>query len=142
MRKRALDLLARREHAVAELTRKLIEKGFDEIFVDEALSVLVDDGLLSDARYAESYVRSRMNKGFGPVRIREELRQRGVASVLVSDCVDFQDRCWIETARAAWQKRFGGKIPEDIKARAKQLQFLQYRGFTTEQTKHIFKDLD
>ncbi len=142
MRKRALDLLARREHAVAELTRKLIEKGFDEIFVHEALSALVDDGLLSDARYAESYVRSRMGKGFGPVRIREELRQRGVASVLVSDYVDFQDRCWIESARAAWQKRFGGKFPEDIKARAKQLQFLQYRGFTTEQTKHIFKDLD
>ncbi len=82
MRKRALDLLARREHAVAELTRKLIEKGFDEIFVHEALSALVDDGLLSDARYAESYVRSRMGKGFGPVRIREELRQRGVASAV------------------------------------------------------------
>jgi regulatory protein len=137
-----MDLLSRREHAVAELNRKLIDKGFDAVFVAEALAQLVKDGLLSDARYAESYVRFRMNKGFGPVRIREELRQRGVASELVSEYVDFQDRCWIDTARHAWQKRFGGEFPEDMKARAKQLQFLQYRGFTSQQTKHIFKDLD
>jgi len=137
-----MDLLSRREHAVAELTRKLIDKGFDELFVAAALAQLVEDGLLSDARYTESYVRFRMNKGFGPVRIREELRQRGVASELVGEHVDFQDRCWIEVARGAWRKRFGGEFPEDMKARAKQLQFLQYRGFTSDQTKHIFKDLD
>ncbi|VAW88325.1 Regulatory protein RecX [hydrothermal vent metagenome] len=137
-----MDLLSRREHAVAELHRKLVNKGFDEGFVDEALAKLVDDGLLSDARYAESYVRFRMNKGFGPVRIREELRLRGVASELVGEYVNFQDRCWSETARNAWQKRFGGEFPEDMKARAKQLQFLQYRGFTSDQTKHIFKDFN
>jgi len=137
-----MDLLSRREHAVAELRRKLIDKGFDEIFVVEALVQLVEDGLLSDARYAESYVRFRMNKGFGPVRIREELRQRGVANELVNECVDFQDRCWIENAKDAWRKRFGGEFPGDMKARAKQLQFLQYRGFTSDQTKHIFKYLD
>ncbi len=112
------------------------------MFVHEALAVLVEDGLLSDARYAESYVRFRMNKGFGPVRIREELRQRGVASALIGDYVDFQDLCWIEMARAAWHKRFGGKLPRDMNARAKQMQFLQYRGFTVDHTKDIFKDLD
>jgi len=142
VRKRALDLLARREHSVVELTRKLIDKGFDEVFVHEALTILVSDGLLSDARYAESYVRFRMSKGFGPVRIREELRQRGVDAVLIASYVDFQAPCWIEIARKAWQKRFGGQFPEEMKARAKQLQFLNYRGFTTEQTKGIFKDID
>ncbi|MCF6324203.1 MAG: recombination regulator RecX [Gammaproteobacteria bacterium] len=142
MRKRAMDLLSRREHAVMELRCKLVNKGFEEVFVDEALAQLVNDGLLSDARYAESYVRFRMNKGFGPVRIREELRQRGVTSEIVNEYVDFQDRCWSETARNAWQKRFGGKFPEDMKARAKQLQFLQYRGFTSDQTKHILKNFN
>ena len=137
-----MDLLSRREHAVAELSRKLIEKGFDEIFVIEALAVLVKDGLLSDARYAESYVRFRMNRGFGPVRIRDELRQRGVSSELVSEYVDFRDQCWRGAAKSAWQKRFDGEFPEDMKARAKQLQFLQYRGFTSDHTKHIFKDVD
>lgn len=137
-----MDLLSRREHAVAELSCKLINKGFDECFVDEALAKLVDDGLLSDARYTESYVRFRMNKGFGPVRIREELRQRGVTSGLVNDYVNFQDECWIETAREAWRKRFDGHFPEDMKVRARQQQFLQYRGFTADQTKHIFKDSD
>jgi len=137
-----MDLLSRREHAVAELSQKLIDKGFDESFVVEALAQLVDDGLLSDARYADSYVRFRMNKGFGPVRIREELRQRGVANELINEFVDFQDRCWIESAKDAWRKRFGGEFSDDMKARAKQLQFLQYRGFTSDQTKHIFKYLD
>ncbi len=127
---------------MVELTGKLIQKGFDEVFVVEALAVLEEEGLLSDARYSESYVRSRMNKGFGPVRIREELRQRGVAGELVNEFVDFQSRCWFEAAREARQKRFGGQFPEDMKARSKQLQFLQYRGFTSDHTKHIFKDLD
>ncbi len=137
-----MDLLSRREHAVAELRRKLIEKGFDELSVDEALAGLVADGLLSDARYAESYVRSRMNRGFGPVRIREELRQRGVANELIGDCIAFQDQHWIEAARGARQKRFGSELPTEMKARAKQLKFLQYRGFTSDQIKHIFKDVD
>ncbi len=137
-----MDLLSRREHAAAELRRKLIEKGFDELFVDEALAGLAADGLLSDARYAESYVRSRMNRGFGPVRIREELRQRGVANELIGDCLAFQDQRWIETARSARQKRFGSELPSEMKARAKQLKFLQYRGFTSDQIKHIFKDVD
>lgn len=112
------------------------------MFVHEALAVLVEDGLLSDARYAESYLRFRMNKGFGPIRIREELRQRGVSNALIDDYVNFQDVCWVATAKAAWQKRFGGALPEDRQAWAKQMQFLQYRGFTTDQTKDIFKDLD
>ncbi len=137
-----MDLLSRREHAAAELRRKLIEKGFDELFVDEALAGLAADGLLSDARYAESYVRSRMSRGFGPVRIREELRQRGVANELIGDCLAFQDQRWIETARSARQKRFGSELPSEMKARAKQLKFLQYRGFTSDQIKHIFKDVD
>ncbi len=137
-----MDLLSRREHAAAELRRKLIEKGFDELFVDEALAGLAADGLLSDARYAESYVRSRMNRGFGPVRIREELRQRGVANELIGDCLAFQGQRWIETARSARQKRFGSELPSEMKARAKQLKFLQYRGFTSDQIKHIFKDVD
>lgn len=140
-RKRAMDLLARREHAVAELSRKLISKGFDEACVDEALTTLVDEGLLSNARYTENYVRFRMNRGFGPVRIREELRQRGVAEGLVNEQLSLQQG-WFTVAREAWHKRFCGKLPGDIKEHARQVRFLQYRGFTTEQIKQIFKESD
>lgn len=137
-----MDLLSRREHAVSELNRKLIDKGFDEATVSEELAVLVDEGLLSDARYAESYVRSRMTRGFGPIRIREEMRQRGVNEQLVGDHLDFRDPDWFELAREAWYKRFSGKLPSDLKERARQVSFLQYRGFTSEQIKHIFNDPD
>lgn len=137
-----MDLLSRREHSIAELTQKLMEKGFDEICIDEVLAVLVEEGLLSDARYVESYVRSRMNRGFGPVRIQQELRQRGIPGALISEHLNFQDESWPVVVKQVWQKKFGGAHPEDIHARARQQHFLQYRGFTTEQTKHIFKDLD
>lgn len=137
-----MDLLARREHAVAELSRKLIEKGFDQFYVAEELATLVGEGLLCDSRYAESYVRSRMEKGFGPIRIREEMRQRGIDGRLVGDHLDFSDPSWIELAREAWLKRFSGGLPGDLKERARQMSFLQYRGFTSEQIKHIFNDPD
>lgn len=129
----AIDLLARREHSGAELQRKLSAKDFAEAEIDEALAGLAREGLLSNERYAECYVRSRTNKGYGPLYIQAQLRERGIDNTLSAHLIRLSDAQWFDNARAAARKRFGEKIPADVRERARQIRFLQQRGFTTEQ---------
>ena len=79
IRRSAMDLLARREHGRVELTRKLRQRGACPEMIDIALDRLTEEGLLSESRYLESYIRYRARSGYGPLRIREELNQRGLA---------------------------------------------------------------
>jgi regulatory protein len=132
----AVRLLARREHSRAELRRKLMTRGHDADSVDTALERLAAQRLQSDARFAESLVRHRVQQGYGPVRIAAELRERGVdepetASELVAD--------WRELAREALEKRFGAAPPEDARAWAKRARYLQSRGFPADLVRRALK---
>ena len=73
IRKRAMDMLARREHAPAELADKLAKRDHDREQISSVLDELIDEGLLSQTRYADAMVASRAARGVGPVRIRAEL---------------------------------------------------------------------
>ncbi|MDG2375806.1 MAG: regulatory protein RecX, partial [Woeseiaceae bacterium] len=77
-RKKAMDFLARREYGQEELVRKLTTAGFDADVVMVEVDRLAEEGLQSDTRFASSFVQSRINQGKGPVRIREELKERGL----------------------------------------------------------------
>ncbi|HEX5842944.1 MAG TPA: regulatory protein RecX, partial [Pseudomonas sp.] len=79
VRRAAMDLLARREHGRVELTRKLRNRGAADELIEAALDRLAEEGLLSEARYMEAFVGYRARAGYGPLRIREELTQRGLA---------------------------------------------------------------
>ena len=79
VRRAAMDLLARREHGRVELTRKLRSRGAADELIEAALDRLAEEGLLSEARYLEAFVSYRARSGYGPLRIREELTQRGLA---------------------------------------------------------------
>jgi len=139
-RSRALGLLARREHSTQELRRKLGERGYANDEVETALAELVNENLLSDERFTEEYVRFRANKGFGPSRLRQELAERGISTVQATACMALYD--WTALAVAARAKRFGRAMPEAFKDQAKQMRFLQYRGFTPEQIQNVFKQND
>ena len=141
LRKKAMDLLARREHSVAELQRKLRThvarrgEAEDAEVIDEVLEQLQADGLLSDARFTEAFVRYRAGNGYGPQRIQAELRERGVSEKMAADYLDAGDPEWFERARGVRRKRFGDNAPSDFKERARQARFLVYRGFTTDQAR-------
>ena len=72
----------------------------------------------------------RRKRGYGPLKIKLELQQRGVSSELVEAYVEFNDKIWLETAHQAYEKKFGGKPLENANERAKRMRFLQSRGFT------------
>ncbi len=130
IRNTALDILARREHTRLELSRKLKAKDFSEHEIEELLEVLGQEGLQSDERYAESYVNMRRNRGYGPLKIKQELQQRGVSSDLVDLFVEFNDEIWLDTAYQAYEKKFAAKVLSSANERAKRMRFLQSRGFT------------
>ncbi len=128
IRRAAMNLLARREHGHVELARKLKLRGADAHMIEVELQRLTEDGLLSEERYLESYVRSRANEGRGPMRIREELTQRGLARADVDQALSEAQVDWDERMRELWQRRFDGQIV-DIKDKVKQSRFLAQRGY-------------
>jgi len=137
IRRKAMDLLARREHGTAELRQKLIAKGYAPTAVDQQLQRLAQENLLSDQRFVESYVNFRSKKGFGPLRIRQELREKGLDSALIDEYLD-NDELWRNMAAEVREKRFGAAVPRDYKEVARQMRFLQYRGFHNEQLRELF----
>ena len=131
----ALDLLARREHSRVELTRKLAAREFPAELIAATLDQLEQSGALAEARFTETFIRSRVAKGQGPLRIRAELAQRGVAEAEVDTLLRNAEVDWVAMTRAARQKRFGGAPPRDYPDRARQARFLEYRGFNSAQVR-------
>ena len=129
IRERAVTLLARREHAPRELVAKLVQRGFDGDAVAAVAAELESENLLSEARYAQSMARSRVEQGQGPLRIRAELSARGVGEAAIDDALADLDVDWESLAAAVRRKRFGAAVPEDFPSKAKQMRFLQQRGF-------------
>ena len=128
-RKKAMDYLARREHGRVELHGKLTKFGFDDDVAEDAIARLVDDGLQSEQRFVEAFVQSRINQGKGPARIRADLRQRGVNGNLVDAGLLDVKQDWYKLAREVRLKKFGSGHPPDFKDKARQMRFLQSRGF-------------
>lgn len=142
LRHKAMDLLSRREHAVAELSRKLAAAGYEQASVQDAVAQLVTDGLVSDERFAEAFVRYRAERGYGPLHIQAELRERGVDDSVTATYLDPSDSQWLQRCEEVRVKRFGTVRPEDFKERARQARFLQYRGFSAEQVRRTLDGHD
>ncbi|MHB0819283.1 recombination regulator RecX [Stutzerimonas stutzeri] len=130
VRRAAMDLLARREHGRLELSRKLRQRGAPAEFIESALDRLAEEGLLSEARYLESFIRMRANAGYGPLRIREELSQRGLPREDIEQALRDSGFDWGEQLRAVWQRKFAGELPGDPREKARQGRFLSYRGYS------------
>lgn len=133
IRRKAMDLLALREHSRFELTRKLRQREFPDELIFQELDKLEQEKLLSDERFAQAYARMRTNKGFGPRRIAIELKERGISKHLIDTVLSESDTIWAQRAANALHKRFGKNPSRELGERIKQKRFLEYRGFSYEQ---------
>lgn len=124
-----MDYLARREHGRAELTRKLTKFGFEPDTSDDAIAGLIEDGLQSDQRFVDAFIQSRINQGKGPSRIRVELKERGLNGSDIDNGLTDAGQDWFVLAAEVRRKKFGPGKPADFSTKAKQMRFLQYRGF-------------
>ena len=138
LRQKAVALLARREHTRAELSRKLAPHGTDEE-IDAVINQLQTSGLQSDARFAEAFLRAKAAR-FGPARLRQTLRQKGVDAEMASEQIaaaGLPDE--LDQARTVWSRKFG-TVPADAKEWARQARFLQSRGFSSDAIRRLLKD--
>lgn len=132
------NLLSYREHSRAELYTKLKRHTFDPNLLENVLQEFTEKGLQSDDRFTEAYVHSRINRGYGPIRIKLELHDRGIPDQLVEKYINLSDEMWCQLAKKIHHKRYG-QLPNHDQARFKQMNFLKYRGFTFEQINEVFK---
>lgn len=131
-RKKAMDYLARREHSRDELLRKMEKAGFEVNVALDAVEQLRKDGLQSDRRFVDAFVQSRVSQGKGPTRIRADLRERGVRDAVIDEGLTVVVIDWHELARKTREKKFGAEPPVEFKDKARQMRFLQYRGFASD----------
>lgn len=97
------------------------------------VSALEAERLLSDDRLVETLIHARRRRGYGPLRIRKELQEKGVAEELIERWLDAGNAGWVDEIRRVRRRKFGGRVPKRLSERAKQARFLQYRGFTFDQ---------
>jgi len=141
-RKKAMDYLARREHGYHELLTKLTKFGFDDNVADDAIAELVNDGLQSDQRFVDAFIQSRIHQGKGPVKVRADLRERGIEDGLIDNGLAQAGQDWYALAREVWGKKFGPDRPEGFNEKARQMRFLQSRGFDAGQIQAAVSALD
>ena len=127
LRVRALRLLARREHSRQELIRKLAIHAQDPAELQAVLDALEAEGFLSERRMIEQIVHTRGER-FGARRIAQELAQKGIGEQAIADALDARRSDELSSARAVWQRKFG-RSPRTAAERARQVRFLQGRGF-------------
>ena len=140
LRERALRLLAGREHSRAELRRKLGAFAASPDELDTLLDELVRARLLSDDRYAEARAHT-LSRRYGSMRVAHDLKQQGVASEALERVVAEARRTDLERAREVWRKRFG-EAPRNVQDRAKQMRFLQQRGFAIDVIRSVVRGGD
>lgn len=140
----AVRLLARRDHSVSELRRKLLERGYLQHVVEGVLARLEASKSLNDQRYTENVVAYRARRGQGPARIRNELRRSGVDQEAIEAAVktDVDAPNFVALAREARRRKFGAELPKDWKERSRQARFLQYRGFSTDHIRAVLQGVD
>jgi len=137
-RHHAVRLLVNREHSYYELHLKLVQKGHDSTSVSIALDDLVTRGKLSDERFAEMFITSRVNRGSGPNKILAELLQKDISDSIIFQGLKDCQVDWLLQAEQTRQKKFGTIIPDLYDEKMRQARYLQNRGFSVEHMPNLF----
>ncbi len=139
IREVCIRLLTRREHSQQELINKLAIKGFDRFESQIVVDILAGQDWQSDQRFAESYARYRIRKGFGPIKIGFELQQRGIGKFdLDTTLLDLADD-WNEIIESVYLKKYSDDKVLVNKEWLKRNRFLLQRGFSSEMVSVFFK---
>ncbi len=124
-RDKALEYLARREHSKKELELKLLKKGFSKGLIEPQLDKLEEANLLSDLRYAQSFIESRLRRSpEGSRMLVMRLRQKGVSREVANEVI--QNSYNLEEALERALERATRRVGTE---RENLLRELQKRGF-------------
>ena len=141
IRIKIMDYLAIRDHSKKELVKKMVNKVDSIELLQEEINKLESQGYINEERFGEEYIRARILRGYGPIRIKSELRTRGLKDDTISTSLSNYDEAWLSIAIKALNKKFskGKENNDDLKLLLKKKRFLAYRGFSFEQIDQAIK---
>jgi regulatory protein len=122
------------------LWQKLNKRQADPDLLEQVLDQLQQANLQSDERFTESFIESRINKGQGPLRIRQELRERGIGAGLIDHYLDIYNGEWCDLLKQVHDAKFGPGQVRESRELAKRVRFLEYRGFPSELIRELLLD--
>ena len=128
----AVSLLARKDYSHGEMRWVLSDISDDNATVEHVIARLRDSNYLNDRRIAENILSRLIQKHYGPLRLRQELRQKGIAQDVTEQVLNDCDVDWFQMAAQCRIKKFGELLPSEPKEKARQMRFLQSHGFTME----------
>lgn len=131
----AINLLSRREYSLHELFQKLEPRSQNKSQIPTIFDNLVEAGYQSDERFAESFLRSRISRGLGRMRIERELGDKGIDCYLIEQVFN-TDFDWFEQAYSSAFKKLRSIDLTNYKEKQKIYRYLAYRGFTMDQIKY------
>jgi regulatory protein len=137
LRTRAMRFLARREHSREELRRKLALKAGEGEDIEACLDDLAARGWLSDARFVEHTARAKAGR-YGPIRLVHYLKSRGVDEDAIAAGMRAAGEQGAARLETVWKSRFKAP-PTDERDKARQVRFLQGRGFALEEILRFLK---
>ncbi|USQ15006.1 recombination regulator RecX [Legionella lytica] len=138
----AVRLLARREHGAIELYEKIRQKGFSSSEAQEAVDTCQQMDLQNDHRFVEVYSRSRIRQGYGPLKIRQELNNKGIDKDIIQNVLQQEEDNWLAYALDVWHKKSKGQTEMSFSEMQKQQRFLLYRGFSMDIIAQVTKELE
>ena len=134
-----MNALSRREHSEKEIYLKFVNLVNSKDTLLEEILKLKEEGLISNQRYAEAYIRSRFHSGFGPIRIKYELEKKGVIEAIIKTAFQETDLDWDDKLKSEFKKKYesnGMKSSNDNKIS----KFFLYRGFDLEKISKLIKN--
>lgn len=135
-----MRLLVYREHSRSELRRKLQTRFPDAAEIEQVLDGLEQHNYLNDERFVAEYLRGRVRRGYGPLRIQAELQERGISKDMIAQRLCEYDDQWYQLLQSAAAGKLGNISKHDRKTQQKVARFLEYRGFPTSMIKRYLWD--
>ena len=130
----ACRLLGMREYSNKSLREKLKSKGYDLLESEQAVTYLLENNWLSDQRFCEVFIRSKISRGQGLNRIQYELVQKGISQRLIEQSLSALEINWQAQCDEITRRKMESAVLENnLKDRQKLERFLRYRGFSGEQ---------
>ena len=134
-----MNALSRREHSEKEIYLKFVNLVNSKDILLEEILKLKEEGLISNQRYAEAYIRSRFHSGFGPVRIKYELEKKGVIKTIIKTAFQETDLDWDDKLKSEFKKKYESNEMKNTNIN-KISKFFLYRGFDLEKISKLIKN--
>ncbi|QLB20405.1 recombination regulator RecX [Vespertiliibacter pulmonis] len=132
-------LLSRRDHSERELRQKLKQKEYTPQEIDQAIERAQQQNWQSDERFCQHFIRYRSQQGYGPNRLKQELRFKGVSERIISQELENSEIDWFDLAECLFEK----KRPADwnLKTKQKMWRYMISHGFYSDHFSHLM-DID